>query len=303
MARQPGKRPTKRPSNQSPSATLIVSTSSISKATHSVVCCINCRAFACSNNLLDENRWLSRFLQCLVHCSLSHLHSQPPVPHHLCQGNKDSGPYLFANCYHFAHRIVSMRIPAVKNDSCGALAGSCVHHVAFKIWSQPGEQSDKSIEISPSSFFNFLLKLVSVLFIVFLQIVLLLRLVPLLPFNMLNYLLSVTPVSIGAYMMASWIGMMPITFALVYVGTTLKDLSDVTHRWSEVSTTRWVLIICGFLVSAILLVCVTRVAKASLDKALAENTEVENLLVTTSLPVVSAASSDLRQPLVIQIDP
>ncbi|XP_042422810.1 transmembrane protein 64-like [Zingiber officinale] len=120
---------------------------------------------------------------------------------------------------------------------------------------------------------------------------------------MLNYLLSVTPVSIGAYMMASWIGMMPITFALVYVGTTLKDLSDVTHRWSEVSTTRWVLIICGFLVSAILLVCVTRVAKASLDKALAENTEVENLLVTTSLPVVSAASSDLRQPLVIQIDP
>lgn len=51
------------------------------------------------------------------------------------------------------------------------------------------------------------------------------------------------------------------------------------------------------------MVCVTRVAKASLDKALAENTEVENLLVTTSLPVVSAPSSDLRQPLVIQIDP
>ncbi|KAF3791692.1 TVP38/TMEM64 family membrane protein, partial [Nymphaea thermarum] len=56
------------------------------------------------------------------------------------------------------------------------------------------------------------------------KIVLLLRLVPLLPFNMLNYLLSVTP---------------PITFALVYVGTTLKDLSDVTHGWSEISTTRW----------------------------------------------------------------
>jgi hypothetical protein len=32
----------------------------------------------------------------------------------------------------------------------------------------------------------------------------------------------------------------PITFALVYVGTTLKDLSDVTHGWNEVSTTRWV---------------------------------------------------------------
>ncbi|KAJ6980740.1 hypothetical protein NC653_024174 [Populus alba x Populus x berolinensis] len=65
------------------------------------------------------------------------------------------------------------------------------------------------------------------------KIVLLLRLVPLLPFNMLNYLLSVTPVPIGEYMLASWIGMMPITLAFVYIGTTLKDLSDVTHGWSE----------------------------------------------------------------------
>jgi uncharacterized membrane protein YdjX (TVP38/TMEM64 family) len=40
------------------------------------------------------------------------------------------------------------------------------------------------------------------------QIVLLLRLVPLLPFNMLNYLLSVTPVGVGEYMLASWFGMM-----------------------------------------------------------------------------------------------
>jgi uncharacterized membrane protein YdjX (TVP38/TMEM64 family) len=38
--------------------------------------------------------------------------------------------------------------------------------------------------------------------------VLLLRLVPLLPFNMLNYLLSVTPVGVGEYMLASWLGMM-----------------------------------------------------------------------------------------------
>ncbi|CAA2997945.1 TVP38 TMEM64 family membrane slr0305 [Olea europaea subsp. europaea] len=81
------------------------------------------------------------------------------------------------------------------------------------------------------------------------KIVLLLRLVPLLPFNVLNYLLSVTPVSIGHYMLASWLGMMPITFALVYVGTTLKDLSDVTHGWGEFSKTRWALIVLGLVVS------------------------------------------------------
>jgi len=32
----------------------------------------------------------------------------------------------------------------------------------------------------------------------------------------------------------------PITLALVYAGTTLKDLSDITHGWHEVSLSRWV---------------------------------------------------------------
>lgn len=32
----------------------------------------------------------------------------------------------------------------------------------------------------------------------------------------------------------------PITVALVYAGTTLKDLSDVTHGWGEFSKSRWV---------------------------------------------------------------
>lgn len=42
--------------------------------------------------------------------------------------------------------------------------------------------------------------------------------------------------------------MQPITFALVYVGTTLKDLSDVTHGWNEISATHWVGIIHPFIV-------------------------------------------------------
>ncbi|KAL5227831.1 hypothetical protein ABZP36_016096 [Zizania latifolia] len=44
------------------------------------------------------------------------------------------------------------------------------------------------------------------------QIVSLLRLVPLLPFNMMNYLLSVTPVGIGEYMLASWLGIMDVSW-------------------------------------------------------------------------------------------
>ncbi|CAN1129479.1 TVP38/TMEM64 family membrane protein slr0305 [Linum perenne] len=134
------------------------------------------------------------------------------------------------------------------------------------------------------------------------KIVLLLRLVPLLPFNMLNYLLSVTPVPFGQYMLASWLGMMPITFALVYVGTTLKDLSDVTHGWSEFSTTRWVMIVLSLVVSAVLIVTVTKVAKSALDKALAETEEMDGLMSSPELPAVADPSSELNQPLIIKID-
>ncbi|XP_050882153.1 uncharacterized protein LOC127085700 [Lathyrus oleraceus] len=122
---------------------------------------------------------------------------------------------------------------------------------------------------------------------------------------MLNYLLSVTPVSLGEYMLASWLGMMPITLALVYVGTTLKDLSDVTHGWSEFSKTRWAFIIIGLVVSVVLMICVTKVAKSALDKALAENEDIDIDGVTSSspeLPIVAEQSSELNQPLIIKID-
>ncbi|CAH2049679.1 unnamed protein product [Thlaspi arvense] len=134
------------------------------------------------------------------------------------------------------------------------------------------------------------------------KIVLLLRLVPLLPFNMLNYLLSVTPVPFGEYVLASWLGMMPITFALVYAGTTLKDLSDVTHGWHEFSKTRWALIVTGFATSVVLLVCVTRVAKSALEKALAENEDIDSIIASPELPIVANPGADLQQPLMIKID-
>ncbi|XP_022758197.1 uncharacterized protein LOC111305181 [Durio zibethinus] len=134
------------------------------------------------------------------------------------------------------------------------------------------------------------------------KIVLLLRLVPLLPFNMLNYLLSVTPVGLGEYVLASWLGMMPSTFGLVYIGTTLKDLSDVTHGWNEVSTVHWVFMALGFAVSVIMIVYITKVAKASLDKTLAENAKMERIFGPAMLPIVADSSLDIQKPLIIRVD-
>lgn len=136
------------------------------------------------------------------------------------------------------------------------------------------------------------------------KIVLMLRLVPLLPYNMLNYLLSVTPVPLGQYMLASWLGMMPMTMALVYAGTTLKDLSDITHGWHEFSPSRWIFLMTSLLVSVLLIISVTRVAKNALEKALEEHEDLDGVLATnTPVPISNAnLPADLRQPLIVKID-
>ncbi|RWW87400.1 hypothetical protein BHE74_00003770, partial [Ensete ventricosum] len=64
-----------------------------------------------------------------------------------------------------------------------------------------------------------------------------------------------------------------------------------------------VLIISGLVISAILMTCVTRVAKTSLEKALAENNVQVDALTAAPSPVSAGATGDLLEPLVVKIDP
>ncbi|KAK1380129.1 SNARE associated Golgi protein family [Heracleum sosnowskyi] len=130
------------------------------------------------------------------------------------------------------------------------------------------------------------------------KIVLLLRLVPFFPFGMMNYLLSVTPVPLGQYMVSSWLGMMPMTLALVYIGTTLKDISDVTD--GESSKNSWAFLVFGLVVSVVITMCVTKVAKSALDKALAEsNMDCEASEEESSK---SGSQVSLQQPILVKVD-
>lgn len=49
------------------------------------------------------------------------------------------------------------------------------------------------------------------------------------------------------------------------------------------------------------MICVTRVAKSALDKALAENEDIDDI-ISPELPIVAEASPSLNQPLIIKID-
>lgn len=50
------------------------------------------------------------------------------------------------------------------------------------------------------------------------------------------------------------------------------------------------------------MVCVTKVAKAALDKALAENEDIDAILGSPELPIVAEPPVDLNQPLIIKIE-
>ncbi|WIA15201.1 hypothetical protein OEZ85_001881 [Tetradesmus obliquus] len=58
------------------------------------------------------------------------------------------------------------------------------------------------------------------------KLVLLLRLSPLVPFSLLNYGLGITKVGFPEYVAASWAGMLPGTFAYVYLGSLGKVAAD-----------------------------------------------------------------------------
>ena len=55
------------------------------------------------------------------------------------------------------------------------------------------------------------------------KMVLLVRLSPIFPFNTLNYLLGVTPVRTGAYVLANLLGMLPGMILYVYIGAAARD--------------------------------------------------------------------------------
>jgi uncharacterized membrane protein YdjX (TVP38/TMEM64 family) len=99
------------------------------------------------------------------------------------------------------------------------------------------------------------------------KLVLLMRLQPVfLPFAILNYALGLTRVRLRDYVLASWMGMLPATTLYVYVGSSLKSISDLVQGkvpavgpWHELPF--WG----GLVLSAVLVAIFTRIAKQALQ--------------------------------------
>jgi uncharacterized membrane protein YdjX (TVP38/TMEM64 family) len=90
------------------------------------------------------------------------------------------------------------------------------------------------------------------------KIVILLRLSPLVPFNVQNYLFGVTAIPFPQYVAATFVGIIPGTALFVYLGA-LGNTSGGPRTW--------VFFGMGLLATALVVVLVTRKAKAKLAEA------------------------------------
>jgi len=100
------------------------------------------------------------------------------------------------------------------------------------------------------------------------KMTLLVRLSPAFPFNLLNYALGLTRVSLRDYVLASWIGMLPGTIMYVYLGATIATLSS---RPEAGGYGRTLLLLAGHAATVVLVVLITRIARKALNEAVADD--------------------------------
>jgi uncharacterized membrane protein YdjX (TVP38/TMEM64 family) len=101
------------------------------------------------------------------------------------------------------------------------------------------------------------------------KIVLLTRLSPVFPFNMLNYGFGLTKVRLRDYVLASWIGMFPGTVMYVYLGTVIGEVGRLGAGGRQKTAGEWVLLGVGLLVTVVVTVFVTKIARRALAEATA----------------------------------
>lgn len=103
------------------------------------------------------------------------------------------------------------------------------------------------------------------------KLILLLRLSPVIPFNILNYALGLSNVTVGRYVIASFVGMLPGTWLYVYLGSLATTAAGLASGGSVGGRLRLALTVAGFVATLLVVVLVTRSARRVLDEELARD--------------------------------
>ena len=102
------------------------------------------------------------------------------------------------------------------------------------------------------------------------KIIFLLRLSPVFPFNLLNYGLGLSQISLKDYVIGS-VGMLPGTIMYVYLGSLVGNLATLgadSSQPPEAARIQWIIRIVGLIATVAVTLYVTRIARKALNEAL-----------------------------------
>jgi uncharacterized membrane protein YdjX (TVP38/TMEM64 family) len=108
------------------------------------------------------------------------------------------------------------------------------------------------------------------------KIVLLVRLCSLLPYDLSSYLFGFTKISMGRYVLATWLGRLPEVFIWTYVGTTAKSLSDVASGTIELGVGRQVFLGVGVFTMMIVTLVLANVARKALRETITDSSSKDH---------------------------
>lgn len=105
-------------------------------------------------------------------------------------------------------------------------------------------------------------------------IIFLVRLSPVLPFGLCNYLFGITKVKFSTYWTATTCGLIPCTVAYTYLGSLMRDLTDIYSEDGGDSNST--IYICVAIAATVIgITVITLVTKRTLDKTIKQQQDLE----------------------------
>lgn len=112
-------------------------------------------------------------------------------------------------------------------------------------------------------------------------VMLLLRSSPLFPFNALNYLMSLTGMSLRNFFFGSWLGMLPGTLLYVFIGSAAGDLTALLAGEYEAGLAGRIFFVGGLIATVIVTVLIARYAARTLRSQIGIDTDEDVKLQET----------------------
>jgi len=121
-------------------------------------------------------------------------------------------------------------------------------------------------------------------------IIFLVRLSPVLPFGLCNYLFGVTKVKFSSYWTATTAGLIPCTVAYTYLGSLMRNLTDIYSEDGGEGTSSTYLIAIAIVFTVLGITVITLVTKRTLDKTIQQQDLEMDKLCSRDPPVLEDES-------------